>query len=123
MLINLSNHPSNKWGKKQQDIATESYGIISDLPFPAIDPNWEEEKIQQLCDEYFNKIAKILDQCANESKQNSVHIHGEFTFVFKLVTLLKSSDIVCIASTSERKVQEIKEKKIVEFKFVQFRKY
>ena len=123
MLINLSNHPSNKWGKKQQDAASEKYGIISDLPFPTISPNWGETKIQQLSDEYFVKIAKILDQCPNDPKQNAVHIMGEFTFVFKLVTLLKNSSINCIASTAERKVQEIDGKKIVEFKFVQYREY
>ena len=123
MLINLSNHPSNKWGNKQQNVASEKYGIISDLPFPDIDPSWSKEKIQRLCNEYFTKIAQMLDLCANEPKLNAVHIQGEFTFVFNLVTLLKSAEIECIASTSERKVKEIDRKKIVEFDFVQFREY
>jgi len=123
MLINLSNHPSKKWGKKQQMTAEENYGVISDLPFPDIDPSWSKDKILKLSNEYFDRIAQMLDSCANEPKPNAVHIQGEFTFVFNLVTVLKSSKIQCIASTSQRKVKEADGKKIVEFNFIQFREY
>lgn len=124
MLINLSNHPSNNWAPQQMLIAKNKYGSISDLAFPAIDPNWNTEKVTKKAEEYFNKITVILDQCANEPKQNAVHIQGEFTFVYQLVSILKKSNIQCIASTSSRNVVELKNgEKMVKFTFVQFREY
>jgi hypothetical protein len=48
---------------------------------------------------------------------------GEMTFTFTLVKKLKQAGIPCLASTMERLVKEEDGKKIVEFKFVQFREY
>ena len=123
MLINLSNHPSTKWGEKQTNTAIKTYGEILDIPFPSISPEMTSVEVFTMAESYYNKVSAVLDQCANEPKPNAVHIQGEFTFVFKLVTLLRSSEISCIASTSERKVEEKDGKKIVEFDFVQFREY
>ena len=123
MLINLSNHPSDKWDKKQRQEAVKKYGTIFDLPFPAVNPDWSETEAKKLAKEYFDKISLVFDDCSNEPKQNVVHIQGEFTFVFYLVYLLLNSKIKCIASTSERKVVEKNGKKIVVFKFVRFRGY
>ena len=123
MLINLSNHPNEKWDIKQKEKAIKTYGLIQDMPFPAINPSWESEEVSLLAHQYFDKINLMFDQCANEPKPNAVHIQGEFTFVFKLVTLLKSSGINCIASTSKRIVNETSKGKIVQFDFVQFREY
>ena len=124
MLINLSNHPSNNWDQKQSQTAISSFGSISDLPFPSIDPSWHKEKLFEQAKIYFDKICSMLDQCANEPKQNAVHIQGEFTFVYQLVALLKSSGIKCVASTSIRNVVELENgQKIVSFSFVQFREY
>ena len=123
MLINLSNHPQAKWGESQQLAANLQFGIIADLVFPSIDPHSNSAEIEQIALEYFNKITNMLDLCGNEPKANAVHIQGEFTFVFNLVNLLKSSGIMCVASTSKRKVQELDGRKVVEFNFVQFREY
>lgn len=121
MLINLSNHPSKNWSARQKEAALSKYAKIYDLPFPDIDPNDTEKQISEMAFTYLDKIQKII---ANIDCQDSaVHIQGEFTFVFKLVTLLKSSNINCLASTSQRKVQELEGKKIVEFNFVKFRSY
>ena len=124
MLINLSNHPSEKWEKKQKSTANNNFGSITDLRFPAIDPSWDKEAVNKKVDEYFDKISSVLDQCANEPKPNAVHIQGEFTFVYQLVSLLKSSGIICVASTSTRNAVEVENgQKIVKFSFVQFRAY
>ena len=124
MLINLSNHPSKKWEHKQSQEAIRQFGTIADLPFPAIDPEWTTIEIAEKSEVFFNKIALIFDQCANEPKQNAVHIQGEFTFVYQLVSLLKSSNIKCVASTSTRRVVELENgQKTVNFSFVQFREY
>jgi hypothetical protein len=124
MLINLSNHPSKKWESKQNQEAIRQFGSVTDLPFPAIDPEWTTTEIAEKSEVFFNKIALIFDECANEPKQNAVHIQGEFIFVYQLVSLLKSSNIKCVASTSTRNVVKLGNgKKIVSFSFVQFREY
>lgn len=124
MFINLSNHPSEKWDKKQITQAKNQFGTIVDLTFPIVDPAGNEEYIWQLATSYFKNIVSIFDQCANEPKANAVHIQGEFTFVYRLVTLLKQSGITCLASTSKRNIVENNAgEKIVKFSFVRFRKY
>jgi len=124
MLINLSNHPSDNWESKQKEKAISSFGSIIDLSFPPIDPQWTKLEISIKAKEYFNKCMLIFDQCANEPKANAVHIQGEFTFVFRLVIMLKQSDIKCLASTTLRNAEELDDgKKIVKFQFIQFREY
>jgi hypothetical protein len=123
MLINLSNHPYNQWSEKQKETAQKQYGMVQDMTFPMVDPSATTKEIKELALTFYKKITTIIDQCANEPYPNAVHIQGEFTFVFNLVTLLKKSEISCVASTSTRNVKQIGEKKIINFKFVQFREY
>ena len=124
MLINLSNHPSDRWGEKQMHLTNEMFGAVLDLPFPPIDPEADENEVKELANDYFNRVTAIFDECANEPKPNAVHIQGEFTFVFALVSLLLSSGIKCVASTTRRTVEEeANGKKISVFEFVKFREY
>ena len=114
-LINLSNHPSDKWPAEQRDAAVEQYGNIYDMPFPAINPSMDQEKLHQLVQEYSETIQSLTP--------SAVHLMGEMTFTFALVQKLKAAGIPCVASTSHRKVEERDGKKIVQFEFVQFRPY
>ena len=124
MLINLSNHPSGKWDEKQINKAKELYGSVLDMKFPAIDPAGDQEYIENLANIFFKQVVDVFDECANEPFPNAVHIQGEFTFVCKLVSLLKSSNIKCVASTTVRNVEELKNgEKNVKFMFVRFREY
>ena len=123
MLINLSNHPQSKWDIKQVQSAVEQFGSIFDMPFPNINPSFSTNEVAELAKQYFAKIILIFDECANEPFGNAVHIQGEFTFVFQLVSMLKKSSIKCLASTSDRMIREEGNKKIIEFNFVQFREY
>ncbi len=124
MLINLSNHPVKSWSEKQLETARKIYGTVMDMEFPAVNPEASKEEVRKLAFDFFNKITKITDQCANQPLPVAVHIQGEFTFVFNLVTLLKSSGIKCVASTSKRNVTETSPgEKIIKFEFVQFREY
>jgi len=117
VIINLSNHPSSDWNNEQISAAG---GEIIDVPFPAIDPNYDDEEIDSLVSKYFDIIMSYKDKYENII----VHIMGEMTFLFKLVTLLKSKDIQCIASTTDRIVKEIgPNKKEVKFKFIRYRQY
>lgn len=115
MLINLSNHPSTNWPTEQKSTAVKKYNILVDVPFPIIAPFATKKAIKQLAKEYLKKIQAHQPQ--------AVHIMGEMTFTYRLVRLLKKAGIRCIASTTNRIVEEKDGKKIVQFEFIQFRKY
>lgn len=116
MLLNLTNHPSVNWPENQKSTAVETYGNVKDMSFPQIDPNWDEDRIDQLAAEYALKIREI--------NPTAVHIMGEMTFAFRLIAKLKEDRITCLASTTERIAEEDnKGNKISIFSFVRFRKY
>lgn len=118
MLINLSNHPYEKWDEAQLKAGRE-FGEIVDLPFPAVDPNGDEQYIQNLAEEYSNKIAEMA-----EGHQVTVHLMGEMTFTFALISKLAKLGIRCVASTTERIASEGPGgAKTLIFKFVKFRYY
>ena len=124
MLLNLSNHPYSQWSEKQKETALNDYGVVKDMEFPLIDPEYTTEQVKSLAKEYFNKIISEVENQKNKSKKIfAVHLQGEFTFVFHLLLLLKEKNIACVASTSVRNVKQIGEKKIINFNFVQFRSY
>ena len=118
MLINFSNHPSEFWEQKQLE-AAKVYGEIQDIPFPAVDPDASCDDILALADRY---IQIILARA--ENRQITVHVMGEMTFCFMVVSRLKEMGIECIASTSVRDTEMTSDgKKISDFQFVRFRKY
>lgn len=118
MLINLTNHPSTFWDATQQQAATE-YGVVLDMPFPAIDAESDEASIELLVNAYFEKINELA-----KNNQITVHIMGEMTFCFALISRLQRAGISCIASTSTRLVEELGNgQKQVNFNFVRFRHY
>ncbi len=118
MLINLSNHPSNKWTFEQLK-AAESFGHIVDLPFPEVNPMGDEIYIDQLVNEYFEKVRSL-----SGGSKAVVHIMGEMTFTYALINKLKKNGIECLASTTERIVNEFGNgQKNATFRFVLFRKY
>lgn len=114
-LLNISNHPYERWPENQIAMAIDQFGKIEDLPFPNIDPQLDPEKLQELVSEYFEQIS--------QTQPNAVHLMGEMTFTFALVQKLKAAGIPCVASTTERLVTEEGGKKTVQFQFVQFRPY
>jgi hypothetical protein len=117
-LINLSNHPSPLWSKEQKSSASY-YGEIIDIPFPSIDAGSDEVYISQLADEY---ESKILEQA--EQRDITVHLMGEQTFCFALLSRLLNRGIRCIASTTERICKDLGEgHKETVFQFKRFREY
>ena len=118
MFINVSNHPSADWSEKQISEA-EKYGEITDLPFPMIDPLFNDDEINELVDKYYQEIIKYKDP--------AVMVMGEFVFSYRLITKLKGSGITVLASCSRRVAQETTQGDQVMrqsvFKFVKFREY
>lgn len=118
LLINLSNHPSAGWGARQRE-AAEMYGEIEDMDFPAIPPVAGEREITDLAEEYVARIAE-----KSETRDVTVHIMGEMTFCYAVITRLQPLGIPCIASTTRRQVMETADGvKEVRFDFETFRKY
>ncbi len=119
LFLNLSNHPSDKWSKAQLD-AARAYGEVVDMPFPVIDPGATTEDIHRLAEEYADRItSSYLGR-----DLMTVHLMGEMTFCFRLVTLLHARGVRCVASTTQRKTSELEgSKKESIFEFQAFREY
>lgn len=115
MLLNLTNHPSPRWSKKQLTAATEAYGGIHDLPFPNIPSGATTKEVNTLTKKYLQRVIDIAP--------TAVLLQGEFTFVYALTARLQARSIPVVVGTSERNVEERDGKKIVQFDFVQFRAY
>ena len=117
MLLNLSNHPSSAWSEAQREAALSQFEEIEDMPFPQIDPHATTEDIQDLAQQYAKRLHNRF-----EYGQTAIHIMGEMTFTFALVTAFKNS-FECYASTTERVSEEKDGIKTSVFRFVQFREY
>lgn len=115
MLLNLSNHPSERWPDDQRQAATAQYGSVQDLPFPNIPPDATADAVRMLVEQYEHKVRQI--------DPTAVHLMGEMTFTYALVQRLQAVGIPCIASTTERIAEERDGQKVVTFRFVQFRGY
>lgn len=119
IFINLSNHPSSAWSGEQRSAAISQYGSIVDIPFPSIDPSAEDCCIKNLADEHMERIARLA-----EGRCPTVHIMGEMNFTFAMVKRLQEKGILCVASTTERIVEQMPDgEKKSTFKFVRFRRY
>lgn len=114
-LLNISNHPSTGWPENQRQAALDRFGAIEDLPFPAIDPAWTPAEVDDLAEEYRRKV--------RSRRPAAVHLMGEMTFTHALLQKLRADAVTCLASTTERLVREEEGRKIVQFRFVQFREY
>jgi hypothetical protein len=127
MLINLSNHPSAKWGEKQKQEAIKQYQEIVDMPFPEIAPEAGIEEVLKRAEEYTKKIIGKLGYTnikTFDTNTNAVHIMGEMTFTHNVVRFLGHNAITCLASTTKRTVnEEANGQKTSVFEFVQFRPY
>ena len=118
LLINFSNHPSQDWHTNQFESA-QQYGEIKDLTFPSISPTASEKDLLPIVNQFVQKISSMGKDC-----QTTVHVMGEMTFTFMVVTRLKEMGIKCIASTTERKTTYNDDgTKLSEFSFVKFREY
>lgn len=116
MFINLSNHPSENWSE-EQIAAAQQYGEIVDIHFPNIGPLFTSSMVNSLADVTVETITAF-------GKEITVHIMGEMTFTYAVVSRLKTLGITCLASTTERNTTIMPDgKKVSEFKFIQFREY
>ena len=126
MLINFSNHPSASWSADQIGMAIQHYGYVKDVAFPLIEPEDTVEAIYRCAESYGIQLAAMVyaDQKENRGFPTVVHIMGEMTFTYAMVSSLSERGILCIASTSRRDVRiESDGSKLSFFRFVRFRPY
>ena len=121
MLINLSNHPFEKWDEKHQQVAFREFGIVEDFAFPDVDPNATTDDVMRLAIEYLQLCISKLE--TTDGKPDAIHISGEPCFLFQFVILAKAQRIPCVCSTTKRIVTNEGNTKTSVFQFVQFRKY
>jgi len=118
VFLNLSNHPSSEWDEKQRK-AAEAYGEIEDMPFPQVDPDADEKKIEELAERI---TEEILEKA--ETHSITVHIMGEMCLTFAVVSRLTTHGIRCVSSTTERVCETLPDgSKRTEFHFARFREY
>lgn len=122
MLINLSNHPSDKWSEKQKQVATAQFGAIRDMPFPNIPPEIDIKGVAEIA---LQQIALILQSNKTETQPTDISIllNGEQSFLIVFYLLATKNELPCYVATSERNtVMNEDGSKTVQFNFVQFRK-
>ena len=119
LLVNLSNHPYKDWSEDQKK-AAEKYGEVQDMAFPEIDPAMKIDKIKK--EIAVAQIDEIKNMC--KERRVTVHIMGEMSYTFYVVSRLKAFGIRCICSTSERDTEELGDgEKKTKFRFKRFRDY
>lgn len=118
-FINLSNHPSQTWGKEQTAAALR-YGKIVDYPFPDVNPYASAEDVEALAEQVTGEIMKLSPV--------AVMCQGEFSLTYALVRMFRERGICVLSACSERHVLEDtmpdgKNLRTSIFEFVQFREY
>ena len=113
-FVNFTNHESGKWTEKQI-AAAEDYGVIVDLPFPSVMPDYDEDKIAELACEYSEKILEL--------NPAAVLCQGEFNLCYSVINRLRDAGVTVVAATSKRETVETGDTKVSKFTFGRFREY
>ena len=118
MFLNISNHPSQKWGESQKSEA-ERNGEIVDIPFPNIPPHFTGEEVKSLARDMAKAIYRDYD---SPFWGDMAMVQGEFSFTHHLTSDLKALGWMVVVACSERVVEDLPDGgKKTTFNFVQFR--
>jgi len=117
--VNFSNHPSTQWAESQL-VAARHYGEVLDLPFPDVDPHWDERDVLRLAEQYANEVLRLHPV--------AVMCQGEFSLCVAVIQLLQAKGVMVLCACSERNAEAYMNDdgsmgKRVSFAFVRFRKY
>ncbi len=122
MLFNFTNHPWLQWPEEQKKVALSHWGGVQDVPFPSVDPLLDAAGLADLAQQWVDHLQTLVRE--QPTGCHAVHIMGEHTLCFAVVTLLKAGQVVCVASTTGRNTIELEpDEKISRFGFVRFRPY
>lgn len=121
MLLNISNHPTDKWSAEQRKAAAIQFGDVIDVPFPNVDPTADSHTVGHQAVKF---VSDALDTHVKPDGFCAALVQGEMVFVYAAVNTLKRKGIPCYAATTERKVVENADgSKTTTFEFVRFRAY
>lgn len=119
MFINISNHPSTKWSKRQLDSARWNGDEIIDIPFPNVSPTATTEDVTAIARIV---LTAVLELAEDHKKPLTCLVQGESSLCFELSRMLLALGVDVVVATSERNVVEGPNgTKTVQFDFVQFR--
>ncbi|MCI5777893.1 MAG: CRISPR-associated protein [Bacteroidales bacterium] len=119
MLVNISNHPSKGWSQGQIEAARREYGEVVDYPFPMVSPSATGEEVLKMAEETLKRALEMVDD-----EKVTLHVMGEMTLTMAIVQMARRRGLTCVASTSERVVEEGPDgQKVSYFNFVRFREY
>ncbi|WP_353684354.1 hypothetical protein V4D30_00800 [Thermodesulfovibrio sp. 3907-1M] len=119
ILINHTNHPSQKWDEKQKEYWSE----IIDLPFPSIDPKATTEEVDTIAMINFLEIDKIAKEITDKNSNASIFImlQGEFTYCYLLYQKIRNKFPIAIPTTERKVIEKENGEKISIFEFVRWR--
>lgn len=89
ILINHSNHPSEKWNVRQK----KGWDKIIDLLFPNIDPGIDTDEVGKIALENFKKIREIAVQETTKNKDATIYVMlqgGVFLLLYSFSLFEKS---------------------------------
>ena len=95
-LINISNHPSNKWETGQ----SLDYGKVIDIPFPAIN---YDSNFQRIADSIYDTIRNRYHRTPRDC---TVMVQGQHVATFAIVATLMSCGFRCVSAFTDRIVSE-----------------
>ncbi len=95
-FVNISNHPSSRWGAEQLS-AAQNFGDVVDISFPEV-PADPAADLHKLADLVVSQLP--IEPC-------TVMVQGEMTLTFLLVRVLTSLGHCCVAAVTERKSVEV----------------
>lgn len=123
-FINITNHPLSQWGEGQRKAAGFLNGVEGrEILFPNVLPNASSEEIANLARGIVSSVQAIGEPASEDVGVWGVHVMGEQTLCFALVSELLKLGYNVLASTTERRVVETPTGKISQFEFVKFRRY
>jgi len=120
-FINLTNHPSNKWGEKQ--ITACKGAVIVDIPFPNVASSMTSGNVKEMARDI------LIPLMVEYNKEDTLFlVQGEMSLTYQLVSMLKTNDYKVVVACSERNTKEVVNEdgtttKVATFNFVQFREY
>ena len=122
MFINISNHPSNRWDKKQLEAAKAltNDGLVGDIPFPAVSATASSSEVISMADSLYSDIMS--------KRPEAVMVAGEFTLAYTIIKLLMQHGVRVVAACSDRCTHEVVNEdgtttKTTVFEFIQFREF
>ena len=91
-FVNHTNHVTENWSTTQRQ-ASETFGVIIDVPFPVVPPDFDEAAVAELVQKNLREILKL--------QPAAVLCQGEFNYTFALVSEFKEKNILQIAEIAD----------------------